>query len=64
MTQLEEMYRTFRNGDPVITVTQSEKCLKEMYAESGLRSKSGSSDLTPVKGYRAVAISLVKNQGS
>jgi len=32
-----------------------------MYAESGLRSKSGSSDLTPVTGCRAVAISLVKN---
>lgn len=28
MTQLEEMYRTFRDGDPVITVTQSVNMLK------------------------------------
>ena len=28
MTQLEEMYRTFRNGDLVITVTQSVSMLK------------------------------------
>ncbi|MDU6090882.1 MAG: hypothetical protein E6663_05705 [Staphylococcus lugdunensis] len=28
MTQLEEMYTTFRNGDPVITVTQSLNMLK------------------------------------
>lgn len=28
MGQLEELYRTFRNGDPVITFTQSVKMLK------------------------------------
>jgi hypothetical protein len=28
MAQLEEMYTTFRNGDPIITVTQSVNMLK------------------------------------